>query len=34
MGTLVNRRTTTTIAWFITGLIVALNLYLLYDTIF
>jgi manganese transport protein len=34
MGSLVNRRTTTTIAWLITSLIVALNLYLLYDTIF
>ena len=32
MGTLVNRRVTTAIAWIVTGLIIALNIFLLYDT--
>jgi len=31
MGALTNRRTTTIMAWLVTGLIVALNLYLLYQ---
>ncbi|MGD8868261.1 MAG: divalent metal cation transporter, partial [Gemmatimonadales bacterium] len=33
MGVLVNRRLTTVGAWLITTLIVALNVYLLYDTL-
>jgi manganese transport protein len=33
MGVLVNRRITTIIAWIVAGLIVALNLFLLYETI-
>jgi manganese transport protein len=33
MGVLVNRRGTTLLAWLVTGLIVALNFFLLYQTI-
>jgi manganese transport protein len=34
MGTLVNRRLTTNIAWVVASLIVGLNFYLLYQTFF
>jgi manganese transport protein len=33
MGELVNHRLTTNVAWVVTALIVALNLYLLYQTL-
>jgi manganese transport protein len=34
MGSLVNRRATTAVAWLVAGLIIALNFYLLYQTLF
>ena len=34
MGNLVNRRITTFIAWIIAGIIIGLNLFLLYQTLF
>ena len=34
MGNLVNRRITTIIAWIIAGIIISLNLFLLYQTLF
>ena len=33
MGVLVNRRATTVVAWLVAGLIVALNIFLLYQTL-
>jgi manganese transport protein len=34
MGVLVNRRITTILAWLVTGVIVVLNIYLIYQTFF
>ena len=34
MGSLVNHRVTTVIAWIVSGLIIALNIFLLYQTFF